>query len=1122
MNPIIEKVDNEFIFDIEHILMNFLKMNNFNSDCFKDTNIQVSQNINTSKLNSEFISNSNTFSTKYFLELLKKENLIDLLAPLILNYSNADLSLFLAVILNQHIIEISPSLNSSPILFKKYKDDLTKLYQNVFPRQKKSKLLENICASITILIIIGFQGQWCNGIDGIILDSKKNNENNLLAALILSNTEHIFKKLENQIDIKSSNFILSSFENYSEIISSYIQFLIKNKFSGEKQNFVNCDLFKAFIDILLCDKYFKLNIIKIHGLLEFLIDCIFYIDNDNDFIVKICTLFDNTFKLPNDNKLKYDYTNNFKINDFINFINQITKNEDFQEIIKCIKLIENMKNFYLNKNINEVINNEKDMQILFASCNIFNSICENYGYIYLIPELDDIIQDIFLYFIDIPIPKINKLLFSSLNDLFDLCQIDYKFQNYDNNIREKKMIKMNNFLYAIQNTVLQYMKLSNNELNKFEIDNNSRLLSIVPLDIYITQTLKKNIDNDNKINLIEISDDFYNNIFDIVNNLFSGEDYCNKLLIFIKNSIQNKDFAMVDSLMNVFNMLTIRVMNYYPKIYYALIDSIFENKEILFTDRRFIFQFIKLLYKIFIEISKNKKYLNLVLENLINSTIIKGLNCETINQMVILLINKLVLASYQTFKVNLEEEGINLNSITDNDKNALNNIFNILSKFLLDNLNTLDHYYLYKIIDAFYHSLFFNISINITNKDSIYTASEKLFSEANQILSKSNTKDIKDNNEKIIKYIFIVWSITKNVGKENIEAFYNLFNNKNDPFYNPPQSYLAYVQNNILKIIKENINNEDIFNAIILLSNNIIVMLKQKAIELFDYFNQIISLIISNNPNYIRVYNLTYVLYTQIFTYNQGSEKYNIISQIGFDILKSMNNIYNIYNNISRKEETTIYLANKQLEFLILYIQKSPHFINNLNKEVFMQSINNIINIFNKTNETELTINFMKFFKLLTDLSINNNVFENILKNNFIEQLLTAIICHIQYFKGNCIKCNEICIDFFKNCIQGGMEENFRKTLNDIYNDKEIAEVIFQYVIFLKNNTNNVQKSTLAKKSREFLSNASQLINATTRTRNEFIQKYIDEINNGNINEDNLRKHKVDKNMIIYDDLIPK
>jgi hypothetical protein len=175
------------------------------------------------------------------------------------------------------------------------------------------------------------------------------------------------------------------------------------------------------------------------------------------------------------------------------------------------------------------------------------------------------------------------------------------------------------------------------------------------------------------------------------------------------------------------------------------------------------------------------------------------------------------------------------------------------------------------------------------------------------------------NSDYIIKYLFIIWAILKNVGKENRDALFNLLNNKNDPSYNPSLSYLANIQKNILNIINLNNNgnfNQNIFNSIILILNSLISFLKEKAIVYFDYFNQIISSILSMNQKYVKIYSLTYNLYTQIFNYNQNSEKYNMISQIGFDILNSINIVY---NNIQGEDET-VYLANKQLEFLIIYI----------------------------------------------------------------------------------------------------------------------------------------------------------------------------------------------------------
>ena len=277
MNSTLENIDNELIFDTEHIIMNYLKMNNFNPDCLNEINIQISNNIMSNKNNSEYISSSNKFASKYFQELSTKDNIIDLFTPLISNYPNSELGLFLTVLLQNHVIDISHNLNSSADLFEKYKKDILSIYSNVLPQKKKKKLLENICASITVLIIIGFQGQWTNGIDQLISAAKSEEgktENKLIAELILSNIDHIYTQLEKKLEKKSSDFILSLIDSYSYVVKDYICFLIQNSFSGDKKNFVNGELFKAFIGVIRCFKYFKINIIQIHGFLDFLINCI--------------------------------------------------------------------------------------------------------------------------------------------------------------------------------------------------------------------------------------------------------------------------------------------------------------------------------------------------------------------------------------------------------------------------------------------------------------------------------------------------------------------------------------------------------------------------------------------------------------------------------------------------------------------------------------------------------------------------------------------------------------------------------------------------------------------------------------------------------------------------------
>ena len=85
----VSQIDNEFIYDINHILMNYLKMHSLSSNSFSETNIQISPNVLNTAIPPEILKNYNQFSIKYFELLSKKDNAIDLLVPLISNYPNS-------------------------------------------------------------------------------------------------------------------------------------------------------------------------------------------------------------------------------------------------------------------------------------------------------------------------------------------------------------------------------------------------------------------------------------------------------------------------------------------------------------------------------------------------------------------------------------------------------------------------------------------------------------------------------------------------------------------------------------------------------------------------------------------------------------------------------------------------------------------------------------------------------------------------------------------------------------------------------------------------------------------------------------------------------------------------
>ena len=171
----IMQIDNELIYDKEHILMNYLKMNSFSQNCFSNTNIKISPSILNASFPSETVQNFNQFSTKYFTLFLQYENAIDILCPMILDYHNSEFGLFLTTVLKNHVIEISQSLDNLNDKFNKYKNYLTNLYQSIIKVNNKQILLENICSSITVLIVVGINGNWKDGLELLIGAAKENN-----------------------------------------------------------------------------------------------------------------------------------------------------------------------------------------------------------------------------------------------------------------------------------------------------------------------------------------------------------------------------------------------------------------------------------------------------------------------------------------------------------------------------------------------------------------------------------------------------------------------------------------------------------------------------------------------------------------------------------------------------------------------------------------------------------------------------------------------------------------------------------------------------------------------------------------------------------------------------------
>ena len=64
---------------------------------------------------------------------------------------------------------------------------------------------------------------------------------------------------------------------------------------------------------------------------------------------------------------------------------------------------------------------------------MFSSICDNFFFVFFTPEIDNIAQYIYCYFISIRIYPVSQLLFNSLQNIMPTNHSNYKFNNYYNN-----------------------------------------------------------------------------------------------------------------------------------------------------------------------------------------------------------------------------------------------------------------------------------------------------------------------------------------------------------------------------------------------------------------------------------------------------------------------------------------------------------------------------------------------------------------------------------------------------------------------------------------------------------------------------------------------------------------
>ena len=94
------------------------------------------------------------------------------------------------------------------------------------------------------------------------------------------------------------------------------------------------------------------------------------------------------------------------------------------------------------------------------------------------------------------------------------------------------------------------------DFNSFSFNNNNN-----KLETNITELLKESISDDEKVTYIINATEFYENLYEIISDLYGIKDFCDKLFQYMVSSLDNKDLLTIDCILIVFNKISFKLKN---------------------------------------------------------------------------------------------------------------------------------------------------------------------------------------------------------------------------------------------------------------------------------------------------------------------------------------------------------------------------------------------------------------------------------------------------------------------------------------------------------------------------------------------------------------------------------
>ncbi len=996
------------------------------------------ENINIEEFTSDSISkfwnllnNSNDIFKKqvannFFSNLKEKcENYLELSIELFNKSNSIQDKLISSILIYQYIKEHYDKLIENKIIYNYTKDFLiNKLISyindtniDIFTNSEESLIIERMCFSISLIIILGCFTFWTNAIDDILNFGKQTIKHTYLITIILGNC------YEEIIDI----FLTKSQENK-----------IKEKFMKNKEelkNFINTIISSNNIDKKLYNK----TIILSKNLIVFGI---------------------NLLQMPKIIKIIFENSNRSNIDSLANLISKCidySKCKNLEDELCGLDLSEYDKKMNLDElsSINFIIEyiyiyinnieNNYDKDMIFGFGRILGDIINNY--IYLMFKKDSISQKLlalFFYFISSKSRIISQLFFEPILIMKNFINACYKFNNYS----DEEKVEFSNYLLKIFQNILincTFKRIENQEIllheENFVINHNKNENQLNINNDLNEKELSSKIEELNEIEINEYranAEDAFFNIFLIfaINFLSEGINY-------FFETITNPIIPLLSK--NITEVSLPQILSIESIIY--SIKSIVNSFESLISDKEPIIQFISILIKSDI-INHDFIFSNFLLLLEESSTFFDYNNNIYSDIINFLLVNI-------NTRINKNNQEIIVQLCTAVFLNICESCENVYNKEIVEKIyfiyknyyNKLNEISLYNITETICSCIIPDDTNNEININEILNYFERIIE-----IPLNNIKNISDNNNNnnliekeikknfnVLERIFKQSSFVKD--KSIINSIFNAL-------------YLSSFSN-ISKIIHQYIPNSDMIKPFLKMLTKISLHLSSEIINnIFNNLNQfLIEIFMKNSENYQTIYVLKNLYITKL---KDMSDK----TFMNKEYIAILDNFVGINRHICSLIIQKNYPQNILLDLiqsLLLFFNQIFPLISNLRKDdyiIICDTITTFIEVIKSICENNIIKNVLISFTCFINSKFDeliNMKFNDIIKGCFysLENYNISVINYFINFCFDCLKYNKK--NFLINLNEILFSEEF-KFLNEKY-----KKIVFDYFDIYSNDLNKLK-----------------------------------------------------------------